>query len=399
MGANQFISFPALAPGAEGPQTAIDLFTLVPSTGLDPDLTFLGVGSFLGTIAIEASPSAAADDWSVLAQFESGLDADANAGPPLGFAPLIVIGAVVQRLRLNIRGRVVQITNITVAGEQNCDCGSGGAGVTGPPGPTGAQGATGPTGPAGTQGATGPTGPAGATGPIGPTGPAGATGATGPQGATGPAGGGGAGSSWVESEVANAASVLGEVGTDLAYVDDDFLTALAWTSGGSVAGKTDSVGGVMTVGTAGGSRLVKSSTIIPPGGTGTAKWYMYWRGNVSSLGGAPQAWAGGVKPDLTEAIILGYSPNATGWTGVNFGLLILGATQTFLLSTVPQDSAVHNFRAWQDGTSIFLKVDNETPVSRPVSTNSITAHQTPAVIGDQALTGIDRGFWASKKWE
>lgn len=149
MGTNQFLSFPVISVGAEGPQPEIDLFTLVPPTGLDSDLTLLGVGNFIGTISIEGSPSAENEDWSVIAQFESGLDADANVGPLLGFAPIVAENVVVRRLRLNVRGRIIQPVNITVGAEQNCDCISG---VTGPAGPTGPQGPTGPAGPAATGG-------------------------------------------------------------------------------------------------------------------------------------------------------------------------------------------------------------------------------------------------------
>jgi len=193
VGVNNFFTVATLLPGAEGAQAAIDLFALLPATGLDKDLTFMAYGSFSGNVSIEGSPSENGNDWSVVTDFEAGpQDADGEPGPPDAFSPILVKNCIVRRLRARIYGRIFTETVITVAGEQNCDCSTGGAsGVTGPQGPTGPAGPTGATGPAGPTGATGPTGPQGPTGPAGPTGatgPAGPTGATGPTGPQGPQG-------------------------------------------------------------------------------------------------------------------------------------------------------------------------------------------------------------------
>jgi hypothetical protein len=199
MGTNKFLSFATVNPGDEGAQAAIDLYTLVPNTGLDRDITFICTGSMLGVIGIEGSPSAAGNDWSNVTQFDAGLDADGNLGPRLFFSAQLVKNAVIRRLRLNIRGRILLSTTITLAGEQNCDClAASFMGLQGSPGVTGAQGSTGPgggqgspgvTGATGAQGSPGVTGPPGATGPgfTGPTGAQGSPGVTGPPGATGPA--------------------------------------------------------------------------------------------------------------------------------------------------------------------------------------------------------------------
>jgi len=72
---------------------------------------------------------------------------------------------------------------------------NGANGAAGPAGPTGATGATGASGVSGTNGApgaTGPTGPTGATGSTGATGPSGPTGSIGPEGPRGPTGNTGA---------------------------------------------------------------------------------------------------------------------------------------------------------------------------------------------------------------
>lgn len=217
MGANQFLTVANLSVGSEGPQAAIDLVTLVPSSGLEKELTFSCFGNFIGEVIIEGSPSAVGEDFDVVTQFNAGLNANGNPIQDVFAQMQIIENVVVRRLRTSVHGRILATTTITVGGQQNCDCSAGGSGTgatgpQGPAGPTGAQGVTGPTGPAG-AGATGPQGPAGAAGTqgatgvqgaAGPTGPAG-SGATGPQGpagptgaqgATGPTGPAGAGSSF-----------------------------------------------------------------------------------------------------------------------------------------------------------------------------------------------------------
>ncbi|MCI0556013.1 MAG: hypothetical protein L0287_34150, partial [Anaerolineae bacterium] len=99
---------------------SIDTWNLVPSTGLDSNLTFICEGNFIGVIAIEGSPDNSS--WSVLTQFQSDIDADGNPGPDLGFEPKYVSNATVRYLRLKVNGRIIRSTSITVAAEQNCDC-------------------------------------------------------------------------------------------------------------------------------------------------------------------------------------------------------------------------------------------------------------------------------------
>lgn len=157
MGANNFLTVATLAAGSEGAQAAIDLISLVPPTGLERDLTFICHGNFTGEIVIQGSPTAAGDDFDVVTQFDAGISANGN--PLEGTIEQITTttNVVVRRLRAFVRGRILGPTSITVAGQQNCDCSSGGGG-TGATGPQGAQGA------AGADGVTGATGPQGATG-------------------------------------------------------------------------------------------------------------------------------------------------------------------------------------------------------------------------------------------
>lgn len=119
---NFFLPVATLPLGFEGPQISIDLVALVPPTGLDRHLTFICTGNFIGVVAVEGSTDNA--NWSVLTEFISGIDADDEPGPKLEFSPQITDNATVRFLRANVRGQIIEITKISVAGEQNCDCAS-----------------------------------------------------------------------------------------------------------------------------------------------------------------------------------------------------------------------------------------------------------------------------------
>jgi hypothetical protein len=125
MGTNFFPVFPAVPVGAPmGPRPAIDLFALVPPSGLDSRLTFICKGDFIeGAIAVECSPDNVI--WDVLCQFDAGQDADALSGPRVELSP-VVVGADIRFLRLNVqRGTKVRgATIVTAGGEQNCECDS-----------------------------------------------------------------------------------------------------------------------------------------------------------------------------------------------------------------------------------------------------------------------------------
>jgi hypothetical protein len=184
MGVNNFITFPTVTPGTTGPQAAVDLVGLVPTTGLDDALTFLMQGSFMGVLAIEGSVDGSA--WSVLDQFASD-DVDGTANEI--FSPIYVDKVTVRFLRLDVVGIVHSNVIVSVAGQSNCNCGSGGStGLTGPAGPQGATGSAGSAGATGSAGSAGATGPQGITGGTGPAGPQGATGSMGQTGPTGPQG-------------------------------------------------------------------------------------------------------------------------------------------------------------------------------------------------------------------
>lgn len=124
MGANFFLPLPAIPAGASGPQAAIDLNALVPPTGLDEHLTFICKGDVTdGVIGIEGSPDGVTYD--VLGQFQFGQDADGQVGPSLEASPLTV-DTTVRFIRANVKANIRDVTNISVAGQQNCDCLSGG---------------------------------------------------------------------------------------------------------------------------------------------------------------------------------------------------------------------------------------------------------------------------------
>lgn len=195
MGTNNFIALATITPGASvGPLASLDLWALVPSTGIDKDFTVICVGDFSGTIVVEGSIDGVS--FNPVGDFTLGNPTIGGVSQENSFdLTPISVSDVVRYFRArvapgcSIRSNVV----LTIGGAQNCTCvaggtGAGATGPTGPAGPAGAAGATGPTGPAGAAGATGPTGPAGAAGAAGATGPTGPRGATGIQGVTGPTG-------------------------------------------------------------------------------------------------------------------------------------------------------------------------------------------------------------------
>ena len=120
MGANNFVSFPVVAPGASGPQSSIDLFSAVPSSGLDSSLTFLCTGVFADVISVQGSTDGS--DWSALCQFDGG-DMGIHTGLQ---SPQTVVGSVVRYLRIFVSGVITSDVQISVAGEQNCAAGAGG---------------------------------------------------------------------------------------------------------------------------------------------------------------------------------------------------------------------------------------------------------------------------------
>ena len=174
MGTNNFIAFSPIPAGAAvGPQAAVDLWALVPNTGLQPGFTVICSGEFVGTIAIEGSldginysPVGVDANGKAAGGFTVGARSnEPTAEAQYDLSPLNVLDVVrYLRPRVGLGTTVRGPVQITVGGGQNCVCGSGGG--TG----VGATGPTGPAGPAGAAGATGPTGPAGATGPAGPAG-------------------------------------------------------------------------------------------------------------------------------------------------------------------------------------------------------------------------------------
>lgn len=163
MGTNNFLALATIPAGASvGPLAAIDLWTLVPNTGLDKDFTVICVGDFSGTIAIEGSldgvnfsPVGVNSDGVAVGGFTLGQQTQGGitAENVFDLTPLNVPD-VVRYFRPRvapgcaIRGPVV----LTIGGSQNCFCNNA-TGLTGAQGPTGAQGATGPAG------ATGPGSP------------------------------------------------------------------------------------------------------------------------------------------------------------------------------------------------------------------------------------------------
>lgn len=130
MGANNFIAFAPIPVGtAVGPQAAVDLWTLVPSTGLNKDFTVICSGEFIGTISIEGSLNGV--DYSPVGGFSLGQRANEQIQDgQFDLAPINVLN-VVRYLRVRVGlGTVIRTpVYVTIGGGQNCDC-AGGAGLT-----------------------------------------------------------------------------------------------------------------------------------------------------------------------------------------------------------------------------------------------------------------------------
>lgn len=135
MGANNFIAFSPIPVGAAvGPQGPVDLWTLVPSTGLSPGFTVICVGDFSGAIAIEGSLDGV--NYSPVGVDASGKSAggftvgarasEATADAQYDLSPLNVLDVIrYLRPRVGLGTTVRGPVQITVGGQQNCVCGTG----------------------------------------------------------------------------------------------------------------------------------------------------------------------------------------------------------------------------------------------------------------------------------
>lgn len=130
MGANNFVAFATVPAGAQvGAQASVDLWTLVPATGLDPGFNLMCSGEFVGTIAVEGSLDGT--QFNPVASFTLGGAQQApgvGATEPVALQP-VVVDEVVRYLRLRVMpGTVVtSAVFVTAGGAANCDCaGTGG---------------------------------------------------------------------------------------------------------------------------------------------------------------------------------------------------------------------------------------------------------------------------------
>jgi hypothetical protein len=127
-GANQFIALATLGVGlAQGPQPAVDLWSVVPATGLDEFNVGCG-GDFTGTLAFEGSLdgvnfSPVGEDLAgnsvggfTLGQKRNSL----NLAPTL---PPLLVNEIVRFVRVNNLGANVRTpVSLTIGGKQNCAC-------------------------------------------------------------------------------------------------------------------------------------------------------------------------------------------------------------------------------------------------------------------------------------
>lgn len=127
-GANQFITLATLGVGlAQGPQPAIDLWTLVAATGLD-DFNVACGGDFTGTLAFEGSldgvnfaPVGQDAAGNLVGGFTLGQKRNSlNVAPTM---PPLLVNEIVRYVRINNLGAKVRSpVSVTIGGKQNCAC-------------------------------------------------------------------------------------------------------------------------------------------------------------------------------------------------------------------------------------------------------------------------------------
>ena len=119
-GLNNFFTLATIPKGATGPQPALDLFTLVASTGVDVSNVACG-GSFRGQISVEGSLDGV--NFSPLCGFSSS-QAQRGSGAGQSVFDPIVVQEIIRYVRANVLPSTVVVgpTSLTIGGPQNCDC-------------------------------------------------------------------------------------------------------------------------------------------------------------------------------------------------------------------------------------------------------------------------------------
>jgi hypothetical protein len=119
MGRNRFFYICEAMPGASGPQPEIDLYAATNNVGLEREMTYLCIGDFVGTIAIEGSADKQA--WGVMKSYSvQDLVEPDTEEPTEGYTDASTDDATVRFLRLNIKGRIISKTSVTVGAQEKC---------------------------------------------------------------------------------------------------------------------------------------------------------------------------------------------------------------------------------------------------------------------------------------
>jgi hypothetical protein len=127
-GANQFISLATLQPGlAQGPTPTVDLWSIVPATGLDAFNVACG-GDFDGTLSFEGSLdgvnfSPVGEDASGVAIGGFTLGRRTNSTGTTPTLPPLLVNEIVRYVRINnLSANIRTPVSVTVGGKQNCTC-------------------------------------------------------------------------------------------------------------------------------------------------------------------------------------------------------------------------------------------------------------------------------------
>lgn len=121
MGKNRFFYVCQAEPGTSGPQPEIDLYAATNGIGLEREMTYLCIGDFIGTIFIEGSADRQA--WGIMKSYsvQDLVEPDTEETTPAErFTDASTDDAYVRYLRLNIKGRIISKTSVSMAAQERC---------------------------------------------------------------------------------------------------------------------------------------------------------------------------------------------------------------------------------------------------------------------------------------
>lgn len=120
MGKNRFFYIGEAMPGSTGIQPEVDVCP-PGRPEIEREMTYLCIGDFVGTVSIEGSADRQA--WGVMKSYsvQDLVEPDTEETTPAErFTDASADDASVRFLRLNIKGRIISKTTVTVAAQERC---------------------------------------------------------------------------------------------------------------------------------------------------------------------------------------------------------------------------------------------------------------------------------------